>query len=118
MIVSKCLVEIEKEKEMAVVKKIQGKEHLKNVLEENEKNKKILAANMQKEREDDIRACEEYSKILEKQERDRENYFKDREKRQNQIMNRMVETVIKDLGEKQRKEEETIKKYQDEKNKK
>ncbi len=33
-------------------------------------------------------------------------------------MNRMVETVIKDLGEKQKKEEETIKKYQDEKNKK
>ena len=99
------------------MKKIQGKEHLKNVLEENEKNKKILAAKLLKEREDDIKACEDYSKILDKQERERENYFKDREKKQHNIMGRMVETVIKDLNEKQKKEDETIKKYQDDKNK-
>ena len=118
IIVSHCLDEIEKEKRAAEIRKVQEKDHLKLVLEENEKNKKIQAINLQKQREEDIKSCEEYSRILDKQEKERENYFKMREKKQSEFMNRMVETVIKGQDEKLQKEYETNMKYQNEKNKK
>jgi len=99
------------------MRKSNEKAHLMSVLEENEKNKVIAAQNLQKVREEDIKACEEYSKILDKQENDRANYFKMREKKQNECMSRMVENVIKGQNEKDKKELENILRYQDEKNK-
>jgi len=109
---------MEKDKQAAHKRKMQEKEHLKLVLEENEKNKKILAANLQKEREEDIKACEDYTRMLDKQEEDRENYFKMRAKRQNEFMSQMAENVIKVQDEYLQKELDTINKYQQAKDQK
>ena len=51
----------------------------------------------EKERLEDVRAQEEYSKMLERQEQDRHNEFQSREKRAQDFMNKMADTVIKNM---------------------
>jgi hypothetical protein len=53
--------------------------------------------------------------MLEKQEQDRINEFKAREQRAQEFMNRMADTVIKSMDDKQREEEEKIRRYEMEK---
>jgi hypothetical protein len=53
--------------------------------------------------------------MLEKQEQDRLNEFKAREKRAQEFMNRMADTVIKNMDERQREEDEKIRRYEMEK---
>jgi len=53
--------------------------------------------------------------MLEKQEQDRANEFKAREDRAQDFMNRMADTVIKNMDDKQREEENKIKRYETEK---
>jgi hypothetical protein len=60
---------------------------------------------------------EDYTRILDKQEQDRVDYFKSIEERQKKHMSRMVENVIKKQDEELQEEERKIKKYVDDKNK-
>ena len=53
--------------------------------------------------------------MLEKQEQDRINEFKAREQRAQEFMNRMADTVIKNMDDKQRDEEDKIRRYEMEK---
>ncbi len=53
--------------------------------------------------------------MLEKQEEDRINEFKARENRAQEFMNKMADTVIKNMDDKQREEDEKIKRYEMEK---
>jgi hypothetical protein len=53
--------------------------------------------------------------MLEKQEQDRINEFKAREQRAQDFMNRMADTVIKDMDDKQRDEDDKIRRYEMEK---
>lgn len=53
--------------------------------------------------------------MLEKQEQDRLNEFKARENRAQEFMNRMADTVIKTMDDKQRDEEDKIRRYEMEK---
>ena len=53
--------------------------------------------------------------MLEKQEQDRINEFKAREQRAQDFMNRMADTVIKNMDDKQREEDEKIRRYEMEK---
>ena len=53
--------------------------------------------------------------MLEKQEQDRLNEIKAREQRAQEFMNRMADTVIKNMDEKAREEEEKIRRYEMEK---
>lgn len=53
--------------------------------------------------------------MLEKQEQDRLNEFKARENRAQDFMNRMADTVIKNMDDKQREEDEKIRRYEMEK---
>jgi len=107
--------QIEKEKEIEIGKKILAKENLKKTLEENEEFKKQQIVKSIKEREEDKKAMEEYSKMLEKQECERAQYFKKCEDKQKAFMNRMKDTVIKDQENELKEEELKIKKYQEEK---
>jgi len=91
------------------------KEYLKKVLIENEENKRKQQEILRREREEDVKICEEYAKVLDKQEKDRENYFKTKEKKADDFSKKLADTVIKDLEERQKKEEKNIKKYQFEK---
>ena len=102
---------MEKEKQVILMRKTHDKAYLHKMLIENEENKQKQLVNLQREREDDVRACEEYARVLDKQEKDRENYFKNKEKRSNEFSKKMSDTVIKDMEEKQIREEQNIRKY-------
>jgi hypothetical protein len=88
------------------------------MLKENDEFKKRQQEELRKEREQDIKFMDEYTKILEKQEQDRVEYFKKCENRQMEFMNRMAETVVKQQDDKFREEEEKRRKHQMDKDRK
>ena len=67
------------------------------MLLENEKNQAKMKVEKEKERQQDVRAQEEYTRMLTKQEEDRLNEIKARERRAQEFMNRMADTVIKGM---------------------
>lgn len=85
------------------------------MLTENERQKAKAAVEREKERQEDVKAQDEYSRMLEKQEQDRLNEFKAREHRAQDFMNRMADTVIKSMDDRQREEEDKIRRYEMEK---
>jgi hypothetical protein len=85
------------------------------MLTENEKHKAKALAERERERLEDIRAQEEYARMLDKQEKDRLNEVKSREQRAQEFMNRMADTVIKNMDSRAREEEEKIRRYELEK---
>ncbi len=105
------LEEIEKEKQSMIKKKVEEKDALQKTLKDNELNKVKLIEQLKKERDDDVRCTKEYAKILEKQENERKEYFNRIERNSNNFMSKMVETVIKDMDGKNKDEEERMKKY-------
>jgi hypothetical protein len=105
--------EIENKKELN--KQAEAKQNLQRMLKDNEEFKKRQTESLRKEKENDIKAMEEYSKILEKQEQDRIGYFKKCGSKQLAAMNRMAENVIKKENERAKELEGNIMKYQIEK---
>lgn len=85
------------------------------MLSENDRQKAKAVVEKEKERQEDVRAQQEYTRMLEKQEQDRTNEFKAREQRAQDFMNRMADTVIKNMDDKQRDEDDKIKRYEMEK---
>ena len=85
------------------------------MLVENEKHKTKALAEREKERLQDIKSQEEYARMLDKQEQDRLNEIKAREQRAQDFMNRMADTVIKNMDSRAREEEEKIRRYELEK---
>ena len=85
------------------------------MLTENDRQKAKVAIEKERERQEDIKAQNEYSRMLEKQEQDRINEFKAREQRAQEFMNKMADTVIKSMDDKQREEEDKIRRYEMEK---
>lgn len=116
ILVNRIKSDMEREKEEEIRKKLDAKNNLKIILQENEANKKRQVEDLRREREEDIRSMEQYTRILDKQEQDRANYFKNCENRQNEHMSRMANTVIKQHDERMKQEEEKNKQYQEEKN--
>ena len=95
-------------------KRKQEREYLQKMLEENDKNKQRMKAAQEKERLDDLRAQEEYTRMLDKQEADRQNEMKSREKRAQDFMNKMADNVLKKMSDRQKFEEEMLAKYDNE----
>jgi hypothetical protein len=87
------------------------------MLRENEEFKRRQQEEQMKERSEDIKSMEEYTKLLDKQEQDRADYFKKCESRQLEAMSKMAETVIKKQDEKAKADEMKMLKYQEEKEK-
>lgn len=103
--------EIQNDKDAAVKKKVEAIEQLKKTLEENEHNK-IKKERLRLEEEEDDRKCaEEYNRILEKQEQDRVNYFKNIELKSTDFMAKMTDTVLKDLKEKNDRAEQRMNEF-------
>ncbi len=96
-------------------KRRQEKEYLQKMLVENDKHKAVALVEKEKERLEDVKAQQEYAKMLERQEQDRLNEFKSREKRAQDFMNQMADTVIRKMDDRQKDEENKIKKYEMEK---
>lgn len=107
--------EIEKDKNSTIQKKILENEALQQTLIQNEENRKIQAQIKERERLEDIRSMEEYSKVLEKQENERKAYFRNIESKANSFLAKMSQTVLKDIDNKNKMEEEKISKYLQEK---
>jgi hypothetical protein len=114
-LVAKIVDDMEKEKQLAAMKKNHEREALVKVLQENEENKKKQLEILKREREEDIQICDEYAQVLDKQEKDRENYFKNKERKANEFSKKMADTVIKDMEDRFKREEADIRKYQGEK---
>lgn len=114
-LIAKVLNENEKEKQKEIERKIEAKQELRRMLDDNEELKRRQMEENRKEREQDIKFMEEYTKILDKQEQDRADYFKKCENRQKEAMSRMAETVIKEKDMKAKADEEKMTQYQKEK---
>ena len=85
------------------------------MLAENDRQKQIAVKDKEKTRLEDVRAQDEYTRMLDKQEQDRANEFKARENRAQDFMNKMADTVIRKMDDKARDEEDKIKRYEMEK---
>lgn len=103
-------------KNLELEKKIKAKEEFKKTLQDNEISKKLQNEKLQKEIEDDRKAMEDYTKILDKLEKERADYFKRCENKQKAFMDRMQNTVIEEQNNNIKQEEIKIQKYQEEKN--
>ena len=79
---------------------------------ENQRSKQKALEDLERQRQEDIKAQEAYAKMLEKQEELRMKEIKAREERQQAFMNHMADTVIKDKDAKAQEEETKIKQYE------
>ena len=72
------------------------------MLRENELQKKKLKDEEERQRQEDVRAQEEYVRMLEKQENDKLNEMKQREARAQDFMNKMADNVLAKMSQKQK----------------
>ena len=106
------LDKIEHEKKMAQEKKQREKEAYNRIQLDNIEFKKYQLEMKRKEKESDIAAQEEYSRILDKQEKARADYFKNCASRQSEFMSKMAENVVKVNDDKLAKLDADIINYQ------
>ena len=76
---------------------MQEKEYFDRIMAENAKNKALKLARAEKERREDQALFEQKVKMLEKQDQDRKNEIIAREQRAQAFMNRLADTVLKDM---------------------
>lgn len=115
--VKNLLNDIEKEKEKKQMKKMEEKELLQHTLRENEINRMKHLENQKKEKLDDVKATQEYTRILDRQEQERVEYFKKIERNSSNYVNRMADTVLGNLDKKNKEEEDKMRAYLEEKEK-
>lgn len=96
LLVHRIKEELNMEQELLRQRKFEEKAHLQKVLQENEENKRRLQEQMIQDKQNDIRAQEELTRLIEKQEQDRERELKNREDRAKKFMAMMTDTVVKD----------------------
>jgi len=114
LLVTKIRHELDEEARAAMVKRQDDKHQLKRLLHENEEYKKKMADEARREKEADIKAQQEYTRLIEKQMADREAEFKAREDRAKKFMSMMADTVVKDQKAQILEEEKKLlKHYQD-----
>ncbi len=92
-------------------KKVEEKEALQKTLQDNSLRKFKLIEQLNREREEDIRCTQEYAKILEKQENDRKEYFAKIERNSAAFMGGHVQTVLKNMENRNKQEEERMNNY-------
>ncbi len=116
-IVKNIINDIEREKQTQLKKRMEEKELLQKTLKENELNRLRQIENIKNEKLDDIKATQEYGKILDRQEQERVEYFKRIERNANNFINKMADTVLGDIEKKNKDEEERMRGYLIEKEK-
>jgi hypothetical protein len=73
---AKC--EIQKEQEIILKKKLEERDKFKKVIEENKEREIIRKIDNENQKKENIKAMEEYSKVIEKQEQERNKKFQNR----------------------------------------
>lgn len=109
--------ELEKEKERNRQKRINEVEMLHQTLRENEINRIKKMENLKKEKYDDVKAIEENNKVMERQENERREYFKKIERNGNNFVSTNANFVLSDLKKNSKEEEEKMKLFMEEKEK-
>lgn len=100
--------ELEKERQIQLKKRLDERELMFDTIKENELNKKRALENKEKERLSDIKSTEDYAKVLDRQEQERNEYFKRIERNANNYINKMADTVISSIEAKNKEEEERM----------
>lgn len=111
-IVARLKDEMRQERDMYMEKRRQEREYLQAMLTENEKRKAHQANQRDRERAEDVAAQEAYTAMLKQQEDDRQAEFERREKRAQEFMGRMADTVLKEMDARQRDEDEKVRQYE------
>ena len=96
-IVNRLKDEMTQERMIQLEKKKQEREYLQLMLAENEKHKHMQQKEKEREKLEDVAAQEAYTRMLLQQERDRAEEFERREKRAQEFMGRMADTVLKQM---------------------
>ncbi len=114
LLVVRIKEELNMEQDLIRQRKNEEKAHLHKVLLENEENKKRMQQQAIEEKQADVNAQEELTRLVEKQEQDREREIHNREERTKKFMAMMTDTVVKDQKLQIMDEEHKIlKHYQD-----
>ena len=108
---------IEKDKRIALERKIKENQALNKAIRENEIKKEKLKQKMKKEKEDDIVFMEENIKTGEKQDLERKYYFDRIKNYGNKYSLKKAEEILEQMKDAQKKEDEKIQFYYDEKRK-
>ncbi len=111
-LVNRLKEEMRQERDMQMEKRRQEKEYLQLMIEENEKHKEQQEKSKQKEVQEDVRAQAAYSSMLAQQEDDRNDEMNQREKRAQEFMGKMADTVLKEMEMKQRHEDDMIRQFE------
>jgi len=111
MLVRKIQEEIEAEIRHAAEKRKDQKESLKKVLVENEERRLRILGEAQRQKEEDIKFQQEYTRLIELQEAKRAAELKAREDRAKKFMSMMADTIIKDQKEQMLEEEKKLLKH-------
>lgn len=109
--------ELEKDRQIQLKRRLDERELMFNTIMENELNKKRALENKEKERLTDIKYTEEYAKLIDRQELERMDYFKRIERNANNYINKMADTVMNNIEAKNKEEEEKMKTFLMEKEK-
>jgi len=109
--------ELEKEKQIQLKRRLDERELMFNTIMENELNKKRALENKENERLTDKKYTEEYAKLLDRQELERMEYFKRIERNANNYVNKMADTVMNNIEAKNKEEEEKMRTFLMEKEK-
>ena len=104
--------DLEEEKKMTVDKKTMQREYLQTMMRENDANRKKREDAEEEVRRSDKRSQEEYGRMLDKQDKDRVEEFKGRERRTQNLTNKMADGVIKGLNDRNIEEERKLVQHQ------
>jgi len=94
-LVEKIVREMEQEKVRMVAKKVQQREAMLRIMDENMEERKIKDEQKAKQQEMEIEGMREYNRILDEQEAQRAAALESRISRQKELMEKMKENVIK-----------------------
>lgn len=97
---------------MAITKKSEEKEAMMKLIVENEQRKVTLQQMKQDQRNIDIKSMEDMKRIVDQREKDRNDYFKLRERTSGETAKFTIETVVKAMKMKTFEEEEAIKRFE------
>jgi hypothetical protein len=117
-ILEKIKEDIVKEQTFFREKKKAEYEKMKNMLDENEDRKKIMAELKEKERKEDVQLQQAYSKLVEEQEERRAAEFRAKEERMQQFMDRSKEGALKEKDDRDKQLELRLKRYEEAKERK
>ncbi len=117
-IVKKVKQEIERNNRDVVKKKQLEKDAVQLLISDHEFSKQKAKEAVEQEKMNDIKITSEYSKMIDRQDNERNNFFKNKMRMPNEVTRQLVEDVLKDMEEKRRLEEERILQYNKNKEKK